>query len=203
MKKILIFGFLVLMLFISACAGPLSGSYKDCGSDKECVVASLLKGEKAKANIIETEQQGDFTTTVSALIRSEGEKDGKVLVYQEILDMNVQMPEVPPLPEGSSESERQQYELSKNVLKSFAGNFEQLEGTNLNCALDPAKVEVLGIDDAVNEAMQASLDPVTLKAAPNASCSGTMLDAFANIMSQMIQMLTQALSQAAIAPVER
>ncbi|MBI4919130.1 hypothetical protein HY837_04310 [archaeon] len=110
------------------------------------------------------------------------------------------MPEVPPLPESASEQEKKEYELSKQVLTSFGNNFEQLKGTSLNCALDPAKVEALGIDNAVNEAMQASLDPVTLKAAPNAPCSGTMLDAFANIMTQMIQMLTQALGQAALAP---
>jgi len=192
MKKKILFGLIALMIIISACTS--STSYTDCGSDKDCVVDALVNGEKSQATFTETEQQGEFTTTVTALIRSEGKQADRVLIHQEILEMNVNMPEIPPLPEDASDAEKQQFELSTQFLESFANNFKKLEKTSLDCSLDPAKVSALGVDETINEAMQASIDPVTLKPIPDGMCKGSMIDAYASIMSNMMQMLSEAMS---------
>ncbi len=194
-----ILALIALMLLIAACTGA---GYKDCGDKKECVVESLAKGEKAQATLTETQEQGGFSSTTKTLVRSEGKEGDKVVIYQEILELKTTLQNLPPLSADASEEEKQQYDLGKQMVSSFAGNFEKLQGTSLKCKLDPAKVEALGVDDAVSEAMQSSIDPVTLKPAQNAPCSGTMLEAFANIMNQMIQLISQAL-QTAVPQVEQ
>ncbi|MBI2565244.1 hypothetical protein HYV79_04635 [Candidatus Woesearchaeota archaeon] len=190
MKKTILIFISVFLLILAACAK----APKDCGNDAQCIEESILKGEMATATLTEeSKQTGASQGTMTVLVKSEGLQEGKHVVYQEIQNVNVQLPQPEALPESATEGEKKQQELLNSVMKEMGALVQKMQGTWVRCRLTPESLKS-GIEQALNDAMEQSLDPTTLKPVANSACEGTFLTVMADMLRAVQNLLQQALA---------